>query len=61
MTPEQHAEARRLARCRTMLAVVEAKVASLPDGHAQPPALQRKLRVVKDKLASQEREHEAGR
>jgi hypothetical protein len=60
MTPQQ-TEARRLARCRTLLLVAEGKVNSVPDGHPRRRDMERKLRVVKDKLRTQERDHEASR
>jgi hypothetical protein len=60
VTPQQ-IEARRLARCRTLLLVAEGKVNSVPDSHPRRAAMQRKLRAVKDKLRSQERDHEAAR
>jgi hypothetical protein len=49
-------EVRRLARCRTLLAVASEKVNSVPDSHPQRRELERKLRVVKDRLGAQERE-----
>jgi hypothetical protein len=58
MTPAQKAaEAKRLARCRTLVMLAASKIAAAPD--AQRPAMERKLRVVKDKLRAQERDHEA--
>jgi hypothetical protein len=41
--------------------VAEGKVASVPDGHPQRAALQRKLHAIRDKLRVAERDHEAGR
>jgi hypothetical protein len=58
MTPQQ-TEAKRLARCRTLLMVAEGKVASVPDNHPRRRDMERKLRVVKDNLRTQERDHEA--
>jgi hypothetical protein len=55
VTPQQ-TEAKRLARCRTLLMVAESKVASVPDSHPQRAALQRKLHAIRDKLRAQERE-----
>ena len=54
-------EAKRLARCRTLLMVAEGKVNSLPDHHPQRRDMERKLNVIKDKLSVQERDHEASR
>jgi hypothetical protein len=47
-------EAKRLARARTLLMVAASKVAGVPEGHPQRAAMQRKLRVVTDKLRAQE-------
>jgi hypothetical protein len=55
MTPQQ-TEARRLARCRTLLLVAEGKVNSLPDSHPQRRDMERKLSAIKAKLRAQERE-----
>jgi hypothetical protein len=52
---------KRPARARTLLMVAQGKVNSVPDSHPQRPAMERKLRVVKDKLRTQERDHEATR
>jgi hypothetical protein len=49
-------EQRRLARCRTLLAVAAEKINSVPDSHPQRREMERKLRVVKDRLRVQERE-----
>jgi hypothetical protein len=49
------AEARRLARCRTLLAVAEGKVGRVRDDHPQRRDLQRKLNATRDKLAAAER------
>jgi hypothetical protein len=54
-------EHRRLARCRTLFAVAAEKVAGLPDNHPQRAAMTRKLNAVRDKLRSQERDHESSR
>jgi hypothetical protein len=53
-------EAKRLARCRTLLMLAASKVAGVPEGHPQRRDMERKLSAVKDKLRSQERDHEAG-
>jgi hypothetical protein len=55
VTPQQ-TEAKRLARCRTLLLVAEGKVNSLNDSHPQRRDMERKLRALKDKLRTQERE-----
>ena len=58
-TDERQREAKQLARCRTLVMVAASKVAAVPD--AQRPAMERKLRIVKDKLRTQERDHGASR
>ena len=60
MTPAQ-TEAKRLARCRTLLMVAEGKVNSLPDSHPQRRDMERKLNAIKGKLRTQEHDHEASR
>jgi hypothetical protein len=60
MTPQQ-TEAKRLARCRTLLLVAEGKVNSVPDSHPQRAALQRKLHAIRDRLRVAERDHETSR
>jgi hypothetical protein len=53
------AEARRLARARTLLMVAEGKVNSLvnslPDNDPRRRDMARRLNVIKDKLRAQER------
>jgi hypothetical protein len=49
-------EVRRLARCRTLLLVAQGKVNGVPDSHPQRREMERKLRAIKDKLRTQERE-----
>jgi hypothetical protein len=51
-------ENKRLARCRTLLALAAEKVNRLADDHPQRRALSHKLNVIKDNLRSQEREVE---
>jgi hypothetical protein len=48
-------EARRLARCRTLLAVAEGKVGRVRDDHPQRRDLQRKLNALREKIAAAER------
>jgi hypothetical protein len=54
-------EAKRLARCRTLLLVAQGKVNSVPDSHPQRRDLERKLTAIRDKLRVQERDHEVSR
>jgi hypothetical protein len=54
-------EAKRLARCRTLLAVAAAKVAGLDDNHPQRAVMRRKLNATREKLRVQERIYEEGR
>jgi hypothetical protein len=54
-------EDRRLARARTLLMVAEGKVNSVPDNDPKRRDLERKLRVVKDKLRARERDREVER
>jgi hypothetical protein len=49
-------EKRRLARARTLLLVAQGKVNSLPDSHPQRREMESKLRAIKDRLRTQERE-----
>jgi hypothetical protein len=49
-------EAKRLARCRTLVAVAAEKVNRLADDHPRRRALSHKLNAVRDRLRGQERE-----
>jgi hypothetical protein len=54
-------EQRRLARCRTLLAVAASKVAAVLDSHPKRAELQRKMRELSAKIRLAERDHEAAR
>jgi hypothetical protein len=55
VTPQQAAEARALARMRTLEFLAAGRLASLADNNPQRPLLQRKLRDVSSRIRTMER------
>jgi hypothetical protein len=58
---ERIAEAKRLARCRTLVMVAASKVSGVPEGHPQRAALQRKMNALRGALRAQELAYEVER